>query len=110
MGASAQLLLHKMLENIVWGAAQSRPGRGGRPGRAWTLPIGACGHAARADELAQLGASQHHLALRIFVVRGGDAVGAHALAERVGVRRQQLLQPHAIEAAALYLVGIQATA
>ena len=62
---------------------------------------GVFGHAARADELAQLGASQHHLALSIFVVRGGDAVGAHALAERVGVRRQQLLQPHAIEAAAL---------
>ena len=84
--------------------AQGRPeppGAGRRRGKAWTLPRGAFGHAARADELAQLGASQHHLALRIFVVRGGDAVGAHALAERVGVRRQQLLQPHAIEAAAL---------
>ena len=84
--------------------AQNRPeppGAGRRPGRAWTLPRGAFGHAARADELAQLGASQHHLALGVFVVRGGDAVGAHALAERVGVRRQQLLQPHAIEAAAL---------
>ena len=78
------------------------PGAGRRPGRAWTLPRGAFDHAARADELAQLGAGQHHLALVVFVVRGGYAVGAHALAERVGFLRQQLLQPHAIEAAALY--------
>ena len=87
-------------------AAQSRPeppgaSRAGRSGsRAWALLRGAFGHAVRTDELAQLGASQHHLALGVVVVRGGDAVGADALAGRV-VRGQQVLQPHAIEAATL---------
>jgi len=86
---------------------QARPGRGGA-GAESGMPRALLGHAARADELAQLGASQHHLALGVIGVRGGDAVGADALAGRVvRVRRQQALQPQAIEAAAL---GIQATA